>query len=60
MNNSKKLYYCYSLPQSKFLYSKGIEYELVVINKNTMFTMWIYIKTKEYNKALIEWSQGNK
>lgn len=55
-----KLYCCYSLPQRNFLTDKGIEYELVAVNRKTLSTMWIYIKNEELNKALIEWSQGSK
>ena len=51
------LYTCYSVPLMKFLTDqKGIRYELVACNPNTMKKFWIFIRDEKLNKALDEWS----
>lgn len=51
------LYTCYSVPLMKFLtIQKGIKYELVACNPNTMKKFWIFIRDEKLNKALNEWS----
>ena len=59
MREEKRLYCCYSVPQKNFLTSKGIKYEIVALNEKTKCTMWVYIKTKELDKYLKEWSLGS-
>ena len=51
------LYTCYSVPLMKFLTEqKGIRYELVALNPNTMKKFWIFIRDKQLNNALNEWA----
>lgn len=51
------LYTCYSVPLMKFLTQiKGIRYELVACNPNTMKTFWIFVRDEKLNNALNEWS----
>jgi len=51
------LYTCYSVPLMKFLtVNKGIRYELVACNPNTMKKFWIFVRDEKLNKALDEWS----
>ena len=55
-----KLYTCYSVPLMKFLtQEKGIKYELVASNPNTMKKFWIFIRNQKLNNALKEWTTGN-
>ena len=57
---AKKLYCCFSKPQKDFLHEHGIDSEIKAKNCKTDCTMWIYIKTKELDKLLKEWSRGSK
>ena len=51
------LYTCYSVLLMKFLtVNKGLRYELVACNPNTMKEFWIFVRNEELNKALDEWS----
>lgn len=51
------LYTCYSVPLLKFLTdTKGIRYELIAYNPNTMKKFWIFIRDEKLNNALDEWS----
>lgn len=53
------LYTCYSVPLMKFLtQTKGIRYELVACNPNTMKTFWIFVRDEKLNNALDEWMTG--
>lgn len=52
-----KLYPCYSVKLMKFLYSKGIRYELAGRHPNKEMTMWVYVRTDELNKALNEYQE---
>lgn len=51
-----KLYTCYSLPLRNYLKNNGMKYELVALNPNSKKLFWVYIKTKELDKLLNEWS----
>lgn len=51
-----KLFPCYSIPMRDFLSAKGIRYELVGLHPETKNMFWVYIKTKELDKAMQEWS----
>lgn len=56
-----KLYTCYSVPLMKFLTTKkGIRYELVACNPNTMKKFWIFIRDEKLNRALNEWTKTSK
>lgn len=55
-----ELYCCYSLNLRNFLYSKGFRYKLAALNPNSNKLFWVYIKTKELDEALTEWTVGNK
>lgn len=50
------LFPCYSVPMRDFFTSKGIRYELVGLNPTTKLPFWVYIKTKELQEAMREWS----
>lgn len=58
--NKHKLYCCYSIPLRDFLSQRGIRHEIVALSPNTKSTMWVYIKTKELDVALDEWSNRDK
>lgn len=51
------LFPCYSVPMRDFFTSKGIRYELVGLNPTTKLPFWVYIKTKELQEAMQEWSK---
>ena len=51
-----KLYCCYSLNLRNFLESKGLRYELAALNPNSQKLFWVYIKTKQLEELLEEWS----
>lgn len=51
-----KLYCCYSLNLRNFLESKGLRYELAALNPNSQKLFWVYIKTKQLDELLEEWS----
>ena len=55
-----KLYCCFSLPQKKFLESKGFKHEIKALNDKTKCTMWVYIKDEKLDRLLKEWSLGSK
>lgn len=55
-----ELYCCYSLNLRNFLYSKGFRYKLAALNPNSNKLFWVYIKTKELDEVLTEWTVGNK
>lgn len=50
------LFPCYSIPMRNFFTSKGIRYELVGLNPTTKLPFWVYIKTKDLENAMHEWS----
>lgn len=53
-----KVYICYSVPLMKFLTeTKGIRYELVACNPNTMKKFWVFLRNKELHIALEEWKK---
>ena len=43
-----------------FLTSKGIRYELVGLHPTSKAMFWVYIKDEKLNKALTQWSLGEK
>lgn len=51
-----KLFPCYSIPMRDYLSSIGIRYELVGLHPETKNMFWVYIKTNELEKAMLEWS----
>ena len=52
----QELYCCYSLNLRDYLYQHGIRYKLAALNPNSKKLFWVYIKTKELDKLLTEWS----
>lgn len=52
----KKLFCCYSIELRIFLKSKNIKYEICGLNPNNQQMFWVYIRDKELNNALTEWS----
>lgn len=53
-----KLYTCYSVPLMKFLTEvKGIRYELVACNPNTMKKFWIFLRDEKLHMVLDEWKK---
>ena len=59
MKNSKLLP-CYSIPMRDFLTSQGIRYELVGLHPTSKVMFWVYIKDEKLDKALTQWSLGEK
>ena len=51
-----KLFPCYSIPLRDYFTSKGIQYELVGLHPKSNKMFWIYIKTKELEISMNEWS----
>lgn len=51
------LFPCYSIPMRDFFASKGIRYELVGLSTTTKLPFWVYVKTKELDDAMQEWSR---
>jgi hypothetical protein len=53
------LYYCYSPKLKKYLCkTKNISYIGKGINDETKRTYWLFIKTDELSKSLLEWSDN--
>lgn len=59
MKNSKLLP-CYSIPMRDYLSSQGIRYELVGLHPKSKVMFWVYIKDEKLDKALTQWSLGEK
>ena len=55
-----KLLPCYSVPMRDFLTSKGIRYEFVGLHPTSKAMFWVYIKDEKLDKALTQWSLGEK
>ena len=43
-----------------YLSSKGIRYELVGLHPTSKAMFWVYIKDEKLDKALTQWSLGEK
>lgn len=52
-----KLFPCYSIPMRDYFSSVGIKYELVGLHPETKNMFWVYVKTPELDKAMLEWSR---
>lgn len=52
-----KLFPCYSVPMRDYFSSVGIKYELVGLHPETKNMFWVYVKTPELDKAMLEWSK---
>ena len=57
MNNTE-LYCCYSLNLRNYLYENGLKYKLAALNPNSKSLFWVYVKNKELDKLLNDWSQN--
>ena len=51
-----RLFPCYSIPMRDYFSKKGIKYEIVGLHPDTKKMFWVYIKNKELDKAMHEWS----
>ena len=51
-----ELYCCYSLNLRNFFTKNGVEYKLAALNPNTHKLFWVYVKDKNLDKLLNEWS----
>jgi len=50
------LFCCYDPELRRYLYSKGIKYELCALNPNSKSMFWIFIRNTILDKALEEWA----
>lgn len=53
-----RCYKCFSVPQKDWLLSKGLEYIAVAIDPKTKNTFWMFIKSKELDDYLTEWTNN--
>ena len=56
----RKIFCCYSVDLRNYLYQNGIKYDLWALNTNSNNMFWSYIRTKELDKKLTEWSNAKK
>ena len=56
----RKIFCCYSVELRNYLYQNGIKYDLCALNPNSNNMFWAYIRTKELDKKLTEWSNAKK
>lgn len=54
------LYCCYSANLKEFLHQRGFRYELCALNPNNHQMFWAYMRSRELNDALDEWSAREK
>lgn len=54
------LYCCYSLNLRRYLYSRGLRYELCAIDPNSKKTFWVYLRNDELDSALSDWSNAKE
>ena len=54
--NMGSLYCCYSVELRNFLSNNGIKYELCALNPNSKNMFWVYMRNKQLDKLLDEWS----
>lgn len=55
--NDVELYCCYSLNLRKFLSKHNVRYKIAALNPNSYKIFWVYVKTKELDVLLEEWSE---
>lgn len=53
-----ELYCCYSINLRNFLYNNGIKYKLAALNPNSKEMFWVYIKDKNLDHTLLQWSKN--
>lgn len=59
--DTKDLYYCKSINLKRFLCEhKDISFIDKTFNKETQRCTWIFVKSKDLDEALDEWSQNKK
>lgn len=54
-----KLYCCYSVNLKNYFAQNGLKYKIVALNPNNQKTFWVYVKNKELDKLLNDWSNNN-
>lgn len=59
--NQKRYFFCYSTNLYEFLKnSKGHKYIVTALNDKTMKRFWLFEKTEELNKSLVEYHNLGK
>jgi hypothetical protein len=56
MEQTSKIFFCYSLRLRNFLKEQGLRYEFSANNPNNDKPYWGYLKTDELSNALTKWS----
>ena len=56
MNNDIQLYTCYSLNLRNYLNDNGLKYKLAARNPNSNKLFWVYVKNKQLNDLLAQWT----
>ena len=60
MKRREKGFRCYSVPLKDYLTKvKGIEYLCVALDCKSQNTMWVFLRDKELDNALTEWTKAN-
>jgi len=59
--NMDKYFFCYSTNLHEFLrYEKGFKFILTALHDKTLKRFWLFEKTPELTKALIEYAERGK
>ena len=56
MYDNVQLYTCYSLNLRNYLNDHGLKYKLAARNPNSNRLFWVYIKDKQLNDLLTQWT----
>lgn len=59
MIQNEDVYRCYSVNLMQYLSNNNIRYILIAKDIKTDRQFWAYIKTKKFNKLLLQWIENN-